>query len=110
MPRLPNLFQGAQRTASAQRLYEMFLSRLHFAGFNDRTLSACREIRRYAGTAGRKRVGEFTYFWELQAYGDKQDFESMWRVLEGPGTSIAWKTDSLEQPSVDTPRAQPTDL
>ena len=81
MSRLPNLFKGPQRTASAQRLYQIFLSRLSTSRRSDRILLVCREIRRYANSAGKPRAGAFTYFWEMEAYGQKRDFEAMWRSL-----------------------------
>jgi hypothetical protein len=54
---------------------------MHFGGANDRVLTACREIRRYANSAGRKPAGAFTYFWEMEAHGARTDFDSMWRSL-----------------------------
>lgn len=81
LSRLPNLFHGPQRTASAQRLYEIFLARLTFAGSRDRVVSAAREIRRYANTMGGRRAGAFSYYWEMEVHEHHQDFESMWRSL-----------------------------
>jgi hypothetical protein len=81
LSRIPNLFQGPQKTKAAQQLYDVFLSRLHFADANHRVLTACREIRRYANSAGRKPAAAFTYFWELEAHGARKDFDSMWRSL-----------------------------
>src|SRR5215469_1991874 len=41
VPSLPNLLHGPQKTSSAERLYQIFLSRLSASGRNDRILSAC---------------------------------------------------------------------
>jgi len=81
LSRLPNLFKGPQKTNSAARLYQIFLSRLSTSGRSDRILSACREIRRYAKLAGKPQTAAFTYFWEMEAHGQKQDYEAMWRSL-----------------------------
>jgi hypothetical protein len=78
---LPNLFEGPQKTASAQRLYQIFLSKLSAARRSDRILSACREIRRYAKSGGKPQAGVFTFFWEIEAHGQKRDFEAMWTSL-----------------------------
>jgi hypothetical protein len=80
--RIPNLFQGSQKITDAQRLYEIFLSRLITAQRSDLVLTACREIRRIATKAGRPRAGVFTYFWEMEALGLRRDFEAMWRALK----------------------------
>lgn len=78
---LPNLFKDPQRTDSGQRLYQIFLSRLSTSRRSDRILSACREIRRYAKLAGKPQVGAFTYYWEMEAHGQRRDYEAMWRSL-----------------------------
>jgi hypothetical protein len=78
---LPNLFKGPQKTDSAQRLYEIFLSRLSTSRRSDRILLACREIRRYAKLAGKPQPAAFTYFWEMEVHGQKQDYEAMWCSL-----------------------------
>ncbi len=81
MPRLPNLFNGPQETESAERLYQIFLSRLSFSRRSDRVLSACREIRRYAKLADKPQAAGFTYFWEMEAHGQMRDYEAMWKSL-----------------------------
>lgn len=81
MPQLPNLFKGPQKVPSAQQLYQIFLSRLSTSGRSERVVSVCREIRRYAKSAGKPKAAAFTYFWEMEAHGQKRDFEAMWRSL-----------------------------
>jgi hypothetical protein len=78
---LPNLFKGPQKTSSAQRLYEIFLSRLSTSRRSDRILSACREIRRYAKLTGKPHTGAFTYFWEMEAHAQRTDYDAVWRSL-----------------------------
>jgi hypothetical protein len=50
-----------------------------WAGRTKRTIAACRQIRRYAAAKHVERT--FTYFWEIEAHGASQDFDSMWQVL-----------------------------
>jgi hypothetical protein len=78
MAETPNLFQS-EWDAETIRCYERFLSRLCWAGRTKRTIAACRQIRRFAASNHAERA--FTYFWELEAYGRLQDFDSMWQVL-----------------------------
>lgn len=81
MSRLPDLFTGPLKTKEFQRLYGVFLVRLGTARQSDRMVTACRDIRRMARRAGRPRAALFTYFWEMEAHGHRQDLEVMWRTL-----------------------------
>ncbi len=88
---LPNLFAGPLKSKHSQRLYEVLLARLSFARQSDRMLMACRDIRRFARKAGRKKAVASTYFWEMEAHGHRHDFEAMWRTLR------AWEEASMGQ-------------
>jgi hypothetical protein len=60
----------------------MFLIRLSAAGQSNRMLAACRDIRRMARQAAKPNVAAFTYHWEMEAHGQKHNFEAMWRTLK----------------------------
>jgi hypothetical protein len=82
MSALPNLFRGPQKTPSAQRLYETFLSRLSSSHQSDRILAACRVMRRYAKLAGKPEDAAFTLQWEMDAHGQVGNYEAMWHSLQ----------------------------
>jgi hypothetical protein len=104
MAEIPNLFRS-EWNAETIRCYEGFLSRLCWAGRTKRTIAACRQIRRYAAAKHVERA--FTYFWEIEAHGASQDFDSMWQVLRAwekaafkKGLNLTehrWKSDDFHQ-------------
>lgn len=81
MAGIPNLFRTQENFERAQWYYEMFLSRLNLAGRATRMIAVCRQIRRFTASCKARHAGIFTYHWEMEAYGELRDFDSMWRVL-----------------------------
>ena len=80
MNRVPNLL----RLRSAKKfeyLYQLYLIRLTQSSRWDRTLEACRQIRSFAARAGRPRLADFTYYFEIDALCQLGKFSAAWRQL-----------------------------
>jgi len=97
MIRMPNLFRATDNIRASRRFYELFISRLLFAGRLERVILVSRQIRRFATSYGAKDAGFFTYSWEIQAYVNLQDFDSAWRVLRAQERALFKKSFNLHK-------------
>lgn len=79
-PPIPNLFRGKD-AAKAQPTYDLFFAQLAIAGRHARIVEVCRQLRRFAAAAGNKDAALFTYWSEMHALDEIQDWKSCWRVL-----------------------------
>jgi len=105
MNRVPNLLR-LRSAKEFEYLYQLYLLRLTQSSRWDRTLEACRQIRSYAARAGRPRLADFTYYFEIDALCQLGKFSAAWgqlRRLErlAYGRSInlnakSWRSDELD--------------
>jgi hypothetical protein len=77
---VPNLFRTAEAQHASQ-IYDQFLCRLLLAGRHRRIVEACRQIRRFAASAGDVSAGSFTYEQEEIALVELRDWTTLWRRL-----------------------------
>lgn len=75
---IPNLWREEE---DAPRLYNLYLCRLQMNRLAERTVVACRTIRRYAGRGPGPMEGLFTFFYEIEALCDLGDYKAAWRQL-----------------------------
>jgi hypothetical protein len=66
MNRVPNLLR-LRSAKKSEYLYQLYLLRLTQSSRWERTLEACRQIRSFAARAGRPRLADFTYYFEIDA-------------------------------------------
>jgi hypothetical protein len=79
MASVTNLFQSLP--GEAELSYSYYLSRLAINGRHRRIVDACRRIRRHAAAAGRPRLGDFTYHFEIEALCRLREWSTAWRQL-----------------------------
>jgi hypothetical protein len=76
--RIPDLWKLRE---DAPRLYRFYLTYLMRSASDQRVVSACRQIRRYASRGPGREEGQFTFWYEIDALINLKNYQGAWRQL-----------------------------
>ncbi len=98
--RIPDLWKLNE---DAARLYRLYLGKLQGFGLDQNVVTACPQIRRYAGRGPGQEAGWFTFDYEIDSLCELGDYERAWRRQRLRERSIAkrigphwWSKDAHE--------------
>jgi len=97
---VPDLWQA---NADAERMYALYLMRLQMNGLHDRTIDACRRIRRYAVRGPGRRAGLFTFSFEVDALVSQRRYSAAWRQVQLRDEIIRGRRSPLERRGMGYP-------